>query len=380
MTRRIWAAFVATVFTFGFAAAAVANDPAYLAQYKLYNQALEAGDTAAAADHAKAAWIAAETELGDDRLTAILAYNYGLLIVTADPKNALAPLRRASELADAGLGDLPAEELAKYLAYAEFTNSGGGGRETKRLREALLAFEEAAATTAEDAFMWLQLAYAELNKERYRRAVFAADKSLAAIDATEPSDLVVKPQALLVRGVAALIPFPRTVVDVARAHDDFTTAINLYPPQQDVESFDRTFAQTIAWHSASGAALLSMGKDHSSIDDRTGVALNTNKEYFASAIGRPKDCRTVWERRNPPNFPTDALDKGYIGAVVLVYDISDDGVVTNAKVLAEVPGDTFGEIAARSVARWKIETPPVDHPGCRTNVMTNFHFVIEDTY
>ncbi len=144
---------------------AVAETPDYLVEYKLHTEALANGDRAAAAEHGKAAWEAAEAALGDDKLTATLAFNYGRLIALSDPETARAPLRRAQKLLDAGIAELPRSEVRAYLAYAEYIAGKTRSRAAKKLREALLALEtEFGEPTATDVVMWLDLAKGELKK------------------------------------------------------------------------------------------------------------------------------------------------------------------------------------------------------------------------
>ena len=70
----------------------------YKAEYKAYNAAIEAGDEAEAIKRAEAAWQAAETELGDNQTTAILAYNYASLIYDKQPEKTTAAINRVMAL------------------------------------------------------------------------------------------------------------------------------------------------------------------------------------------------------------------------------------------------------------------------------------------
>jgi tetratricopeptide (TPR) repeat protein len=357
---------------------AVAETPDYLVEYKLHTEALANGDRAAAAEHGKAAWEAAEAALGDNKLTATLAFNYGRLIALSDPATARAPLRRAQELLDAGIAELPKSEVRAYLAYAEYIAGKTRLRAAKKLREALLALEaEFGEPTATDVVMWLKLAAGELKKKRYSSAIEAAEKAETAIATLWPDNVDKMSEALLIQGIATLVPFPRTIEDVLAASKLFERIIQLYPPQKSVETFDATFAGAWAWNVAAIAAFQSLGKDQTDRDAPDSTEAESHR-YFESAQNHPDKCGDEWETRLPPKYPRSQLSRGYIGAVIVVYDLGDDLVVHNPRVLAEVPSDTFSEAVLKSIPAWRLKAPSVDHPGCRKNRWTQFTFVIEE--
>jgi hypothetical protein len=97
------------------ARASAADTEPYFVEYRAYKAAMASGALETATAHGLAAWKSAEEALGDHRLTAILAYNYGQLVVFKAPEQAAAPLRRASELSRAGLAELPQDALRLYL-------------------------------------------------------------------------------------------------------------------------------------------------------------------------------------------------------------------------------------------------------------------------
>ncbi len=376
LTRLIVAC--AAVLAAGLFSQSVAETPDYMAEYKLHSEALANGDRAAAIEHGKAAWEAAEAALGDHKLTATLAFNYGRLIALSDPATARAPLRRAQELLDAGIGELPQSEVRAYLAYAEYIAGKTRSRAAKELREALLALEaEFGEPTATDVVMWLDLAKGELKKKRYSGAVEAAEKAEAAIAILWPDNIDKMGEALLLQGIATLVSFPRTIEDVLAATGLFGRVILLYPPQKNFETFDIILAKAIAWDAAAGAAFRSHSKkpeDQSKYD----AAGAEPRYYFEYSPNLPDDCGVEWEKRIPPKYPNTPLYRGYIGAVMVVYDLGDDLVVHNPRILAEVPANAFSKKVRNNIRSWRLKAPSVDHPACRTNRMAQFSFVIEE--
>lgn len=240
-------------------AASPALAQTYMDAYRAYNAALEAGDNAAAAEHGYAAWQAAEAELGDDGLTAILAYNYGQLVLFSDAENAAKALRRAEALRAEGVADLPASELKLSLAFTEFDVSGEKRRQSRILRNALNATEaDGMAASSRSAIIWLRLARGDLTKSRYEKAIESAQRAEEIISTAIPDDYRRKAQAILIGGIAHLSPLPRSIKDVQMAHDEFIRAIRLFPPQKNLDNFDPILAQLLAWNAGADAALYSL--------------------------------------------------------------------------------------------------------------------------
>ncbi len=345
------------------------EEPRYLSEYKAYTQATEDGDSEAAKRHGYAAWQVAEEMLGDNKLTGILAFNYGQLVIFSNTEAALTALRRAKELQDAGLVELPSNDLTLFLAYAEFESNRRRWRQANKLRDALEAAEQAEVVTVEIATMWLHLASSDFESKRYKDAIASASKAEQAYKLSSPDSIQPRANAIVIAGASKLIPFPRKLEDVVSAHTDFGRAIRLFSPQKDFESFDPIFAQALGWWAASDAAIATLGKDHGEVIEAPSSPVPPAFEIAADA---PEDCGAEWEVRKPPKYPRTAS----IGAVIAVFDLGDDIYVHNPRILSEVPVETFSKDVLRSMKKWKLKSPTVDHPNCRKNLVTQFTFVI----
>lgn len=352
-----------------------AQQPQHALEYLLYRQATDAGDGAAAEQHAYAAWRAAETELGKTGVTGKLAYIYGREIVMTDPNLALAPLQRAKAIIDAGLGGAPQGGLNLYLTYAQFALSDAKKRDTEPLRNALLAAEQSQDRRVPDEIaMWLNVANAELDRENYEEAASAAGKAESDILVFAPDDNVDMAKVFLARGIATLMPKRRTLEDAITARENFENGRLLFPPQKNFETFDPAFAKLAGWSAAANAVILTKGgKDAAPSKSRAHDA-----PLFAPAPGQPLDCLIKWKDKTAPKYPPGAIQKGYIGAVIVVFDLGDDDAVHNPRILAEVPSDTFSDAVLKAMQSWRLAAPPLKMPGCRTNVTAQFTFVIDD--
>ena len=358
---------------------ASADNEQYVVEYRAFREALAAGNDEAAALHAHSAWQAAETELGSHLTTAILAYNYGRVIVFYDTGNSLAPLRRVSELQAAGTVDLSAAELQLYIDYAEFSTGGFKQRQAKKLRRSLEAFEEGRAASSPDAAsIWLRLAASDIAAQQYRNALKSATRAEAAIASAIPDQPRELAEAILIAGIARLVPYPRTVDDVQTAHNEFDRARRLFSPQKDIDTFDPLLARILAWNGAATAALKSLGEedypDHADTDTRGSEPLPKMFEY---QLDESIDCAKVeWLEKQAPRFPRTALRSGSIGAVFVGFRLGDDLAVRDARVLAEVPVAEFGESALSTLAQWRARELPAGGPACHENLVTRFTFAI----
>jgi len=350
------------------------ESPTHITEYKAYMAALDAGDRDAAARHSKAAWEAAEQALGDHQLTAILAFNYAQQVFISDPEAALIALRRADALVQIGLVELPETELRLYTAYAEYAINDRS-KEARALREALIAAENLNPdeVTMDEASMWFQLAQGDIKRKKYIQAIEAGDKAEAIINRHDPDNIDFMARVLLMRGVAKLMTLPRTSDDIIAAHVDIDRAYRLPPPQKDFESFDPTFARLIAWDLALHAVM-----DGQKQWKRMPGTNEEPRPIFESDIGAPEDCGIEWAYYSVPEYPRKARWSGSLGAVVIVYEISDTGEILTPRILSEVPGALFGEIALKAFKTWRLESTPADHPGCRVNKIMHFEFVIKE--
>ncbi|WP_407637658.1 energy transducer TonB [Henriciella marina] len=94
-------------------------------------------------------------------------------------------------------------------------------------------------------------------------------------------------------------------------------------------------------------------------------------------------CPGDVNRAPRPKYPEVAASDGYVGAVIVVYDVDEAGKL-NPRVAASVPTDIFDEAALKSVERlrWKWEDSEPDAPPCRKQieeVVQSFEFVLQSS-
>ncbi|MEL6364088.1 MAG: energy transducer TonB [Pseudomonadota bacterium] len=306
--------------------------------------------------------------MGDDPTTAVLAYNYGNLIVFDDPETAEPALLRAKEFADRGEGGIPVAALETMLAYAKFVLSDKRRGDRRDFLSALEAVEQLnAPPTIEQSRAWLTLASGYFISKRYKNAASAADRAMEFLEATMPESKDLRAEILIMRAIAKVVPHGRSAQDANEAHIDIMEAQKLFPPQPSMYDYSQIVMDVAAWDAAihSLAGTRGWTLDPASDPDIP--------DLFESWADRPADCGGRWSDRLEPRFPDEAARKSQIGAVLIAMSVDDQGV-TDAKVLSEVPPGAFGEAALAVVKQWRWEEPPSPARSCRTDVLTQFSF------
>jgi len=347
--------------------------------YKAYNEALDSGDLPAAADHAQAAWRAAEREMGDNQTTAILAYNFANLIYYSRPADAIAPLNRVIALTGEGHEIFGAEAPVVMLAYVEASADEKSLGKKKALRRILEEKEAAGAPpNLLAARAWLHIAYDEMRRKKYERAEKSTAFAIRHYRDFQPSMPREAAGALITGGVARVAGRSRNNTDLIEAAQFFDEATGLFPPQVSIETFDPLLAAAIAWQAATWSAAQSDNSGGSGIGSRV-IKKAPDLDRTSNVTWDPPKpeggCVLDWEKRDLPSFPESDLNKGYLGAVLVGFHI--DGLrISGGRMLAEVPERSrFGEVALEATADWTLKQEP--GPECRSNHLSVVLFIIK---
>lgn len=351
---------------------------AHVPFYQQYNEALAAGDFATAAKAGEQAWRAAEGELGDNQTTAILAYNYAALIYFTMPEKAVEPLERVVAITGESNELFGAEPPELMLSYVRATAKDENRRFKTDLRRHLEAFDENSnELTLLSGRGWLHIARYDMSRNRYSVAVNSATASLRHYEPFRDFSPREYTNALMARGISNVAGTQRNNDDIIDATHDFNAAVEMFPPQTDIETFDPLLAAVIAWDVAARSAAFS---DNSGAP-QTGSRIRSKPpelpgiESMKWATPRPTrdQCQFVWKNRPAPEFPNSAARSGFLGAVLIGYHL-DGTKVSGARILAEVPQQSeFGESTLDAVEEWELESEPLDEV-CRRNIITTIQF------
>jgi hypothetical protein len=365
----------------------------YKAEYKAYMAAIEAGDLPAALKYGEAAWRAAETELGTAATTAVLAYNYAALAGPFLPERAIEPYERALALTLKGYGELSVIDIKVRIAEAEVRMNESAAINVRKDRvdalEALLESHPELATESPEAYArgWRTYAAQKLDFGRNPQARRAADIAIAAASTLEPPDRQLYVDTLIIGAIARLTSKFRETQDVVEAVALLNRSFALFPPQKDIDSFDRQLAMAMSWRLSVYALALNLD----SASFRTGTRLVRGDEFaraLESVQTRPspealfkwsaplaQNCSTElsWEDRESPVFPRADLNKGNIGAIIIGYDLNESGI-DRTVILSDFTGTGFREVALRTMLAWRLKRPPPAE--CRKNHIQLFTFAI----
>jgi hypothetical protein len=363
----------------------------YKSEYKAYMAAINSGDAGAALNHGEAAWRQAEAEIGDNATTAILAYNYAVLAADVYPAKGVEAFNRAIELAEtpAFAGAIPLQEALMRRAETRVRAEPDNDAFAKDLEALLSAADAGDATMIEaQAMGWRSLAAIRISEKKLDRARKAADVSVALSAKLDSPDPRLQREALFLAGLARIAGDMRTEQDVAEAIALFDRSALLFPPQRDIDHFDPLLAQAIAWRQSVKAlaesyggtptiklgSRLPDGEDLKAAYERADAKSALEEEFFWETP-HPEICRTadIWSERKPPSYPTRALRKGGIGAILVGYDVDGTGV-SRTVVLADFTEAGFGAAAVASMKDWRLK-PGLD-PACWKNLTTIFMFVL----
>lgn len=340
--------------------------------FKSYQAAYARGDIPAAIAEGKKAWDAAETALSDHELTAILAYNYGSLVITQTPQDAVKALKRAKKLSAAIKTGIPVNQIEAYLAYARYADAPNQ-KTLKPLYEALyLLPTDNGAPKMDDAFMWLNLARTEAGALRLWNAEAAAKQAIKSIETANLEDAS-RPalnHALIIRAAAGLSGRERTPERIAWALDDLDRVFESIGPQDGADNLDPVLAAAFAWRRIALKELADQG---------AAVPADYAQDWamFKSARSAPKRCNINWEKSPQPNFSGSGVFPGYVGAAVIAYDISKTGDIQNPRLAAQVPNASLGRAAMRSFKKWKLSAAPAAHEACHKDQLQAFIYHAE---
>jgi tetratricopeptide (TPR) repeat protein len=362
----------------------------YRSEYAAYNKALAAGDYSGAAKHGEAAWRAAETELGEHKSTAVLAFNFAELVVIGEPRRAIEPYQLARALSQKMPTGLVIQDIDAGLAYAAFALA----LDEKQRRNALeTALDDRRAkglpASSVSAYGWLLLrAYEAKNNDRATALTFA-DRALADAEAMgEPRDDLLMRSALVGAAVSRLVLRSRDAQSVTEAVQYLERSFGLFPPQVDIDTFDPLLAQAIVWRNSADALAATEG-----LKFRTGSRLPVGDDYarairegrlqeetpwFVWRDAREIECAPVeWATQTPAKFPSKASDRSILGAALVGYDMSGDRV-SRTVVLGESYASGFGAAAAKAVKTWKTKAPVA--PECAKNHVAVTRFIYVEGY
>lgn len=354
--------------------------------YRAYDQALAGGDTQLAEAEARQAWLLSRGSVEDSETRALLAHNYAELAVASDPAEAEDVLLDAIALGERGYGN---ENLALPTLQFMLAETRSASRPSNR----------SLAKAAVEAARLLPLGQELLNPiitQRVRLALQLQKLDLFVLMGEVGGDLsddlagaegappALALQAETLRAVAVLSTQPNATGfrqynaaenlrraryasygdRLYRTKQRFTEIANSIGSQASIEDFDATFASAFLWSNLMSTFIYSYDAEKP-------------KDYVGTYLARPiqvsPECSSKidWIKQDF-RYPRGA--EGTNGAVLAGYNLSEDGLPTEIRVLGEIPDSRFGDATVSQLRSWKADLSKLGPSYCRQNRTMVFQF------
>ena len=347
-----------------------------VANFREYRAALERNDLPAAEKAAEAALAASEAAGG--ARTAVLALNLAnVRLGLGGDYDALEPARRAYELATAS-ADAGVDPRVATLTLGRAELAANEERDGSRRLIAAIPMAEGDAAIAGDVYdAAVALAQWALEAREYDDAESAwATAERLADTSVDPT--FARARAITGRGVAIFLRSanPReqqtgtrllriSTPEAQAASDAFASAQSLLmpaayaeiPPGTRLTAGQVAYAQAMAWQ----GALLARQE---TLDEAAPVTLPTMRSipvYDGRGLCRMRAFNAGPELK----YPTEALFRYGVGAVVMHFALEPDGTVRSRSVAASVPPGLLGEAVEATLDNWRIEKTSGSPPNCR---------------
>ena len=340
------------------AGAATAQDTAdpVKAAYHDYVVARDKGDLSAAEAAGARALAASEARDGAGASTAVLALN--LAMVRLDLKHyaeAVAPARRAVELANAGAKGVDPVQAGLTLAEAELTANPKGDESA-----AANALQAADIRMDLDDFAYpaaVALAKAAVQTHQWRNEVSAWSAAAVHARGAHSDTDMVRGRALTQEAIAFT-----NLRQFDEAHARIGEALPLlakYAPESG--DYDKV---TIGEFFLADA--IALDRAINVLEPRYSRDDGGKRRYVRKDLaGSPAVCGGRVEPHPMPTYPDRSQREGEIGAVVLRLKIDASGKVIALKALSTVINPDFRKAVEDPKLRWSWSPDTNKNPGCR---------------
>lgn len=375
-------ALVAALSSCGLAAAhAQGGDP--MESYRLYRDALQGGDDAAALSHAKDAYDRAEAAWGaGNSKTALLATNYGVELLAAGRPAEAAPIfERCTEVL-ASMADKATDRAFCFLKAGDaYGRTGESG--TPKARK---AYEQ--ATDVASPFVETDLRAAGVAGEAYLGLATKAIPSVAQMRTSwekntkdsvfkRTKDVAFNPYTPVKRYADKALPLlekaygpSNELVAMAllyqgfyeEADEEWIAAEKLYSRSYDIlrarYGEEHNLTRQVFGRQRIAYAKTVKGQREYNADDDENWGTNCWTETRGDRVFNL--CPAT--ERKKPRYPTSGSYAGQHGFATVRYDVDESGATGNIRIIESWPGETFDNASIEAVKRWKFK-PPTDQNG-----------------
>jgi tetratricopeptide (TPR) repeat protein len=322
-----------------------------------YNAAMEAGDFDTAMTEAEAAWRAAEQGWGEDPNTAELAMLVAVgYLDLGQPQAAREAAARALELAP------HAQSYTEGDARLWRGMSIVGDPAAQGDLEAGLAALDAAGTISEDTVRARMMVAAMQLGQDPAASVAMAQKAVEDARAIESLNLR-----------AHLFEFGKMqYLGGQFGPATFSLRESLgYWEEQEVGVLPQPLADTLAWHTMADAAV-SASAPAGAPAGPGGAGFGGGFPGMGFTFVPERNCRIEWAETPPVAFPPKAGQQANLGASVLLYDIAEDGSITNPRIAGAAPTRQYEQLILDGMRTWRVENEVREN--CRNGHIQTVHY------
>lgn len=348
--------------------AAQAETPAeVLEPYKAYHAAITVKDFSTAVKHAKIAWEQAETLMGEDGTTGVLAFNYATVLKLNEGKtnDVRKAYERSIALAHLSGDTAPTVRLQREVALGQYLISKGKESAFNKRFEQAIAFAETnnlgGSTYAGE--LYTLRSQTTVSRRSHQKTEKYAEKALEIFNKTDDEYVTYYPYlAHLYSGYGK------------EGQKDFVPAIMEYQHvMQDLEGElpkDHPFM------------MRALGRWMTMRDRIVREGLKEEAEAAGMCdcwpYDKPRNEKVRPIKRKPPEMPSGAWQSGFS---IVEFDIDDDGNTVNPRVLESWPKDIWEKSAVRAVKKWQYSPrTPEEVDSDRTDLIVTLRYVLKDSF
>jgi len=310
--------------------------------FKEYQAALKTGDIIKADEAGERAWKLA-AQAGKSKTEAVLAYNLAELRLRYLPNaDALTPARRMAEIKASGVAvSVEQEKIAIALALSEYKQNKSG-ENLRLLKQAVKSYKTSELPATYSLFSAeMDLIRNAIEKGQWKQVnglSIGAQQSYQENGLSDTNLLI----DLKFLQIASIVKFDmrRKANRYQQIFQDIYDLRALLPEDEPVESYYKFQA----W----------LGAVNAYLDSRSRRSGKLVKLVYRDADETKSDLcpEFVWDRSDLPEYPHKQLEKEYVGAAVIVYNLNQDGETENVSIGYEVPSELFGKYATIAVEKW----------------------------
>lgn len=371
--------------SFELASAKEPEEQSLKAAYAAFQEAYSAGDLDKADTYAAAALAASEIKNGAHETTLVLASNLVQIRLWRDADAAVAPATRLEELVALGItsDQAPMADstllIAATKAFASSgTRQGRQGRQDRLALQALME-ENGNMDTPFMANAWYRLAQNLYYESKWLALKPVAEKAEIAAQNALPDYDEMMADIWKMQAVSLLQRRHVNVKDMPEIMDKLNKAKLAFPPQKP-ETINFALTDIMTWQAAAGSIYATLDKRKADQYQKSLAQQKPRWRLWQDGPKRKDNCKIKWIEQKEIKYPEGAFRKYAkifkVGAVIVMFDLKENGETENLRVIGELPSAVFGDSVLKGMSTWRAALHPKAAAKCYKNKIITHKFTI----